>query len=162
MSKLIKKVAESQVLSDKNGRNYKTIAFETENQVTIKHPVLGELTAYQTGQTSKMVCYEKNYLNDTMDLGYSEPIGAYFLGDIVTKSVTPYNIKVSEEEVKTVSTYTTIVFGDTTSDKFNSTVKSVFKAKGFDLEYIESAKQIIAAPIASNEISKEVIEESIF
>lgn len=151
MSKLIKKVSESQIQFDKNQRSYKVITFENENIIKYDHPVLGEIEVYQEGQTSKMVCYEKNYLNDTMDMGYSEKLGSYFLGDIVTKIVTPYDIKISEEEVKTVSTYKTIVFGDTESDKFNSSVKSAFKAKGFDLEYIDLAKQIIASPIASSE-----------
>lgn len=151
MSKLIKKVSESKIELDKNKRSYKVITFENENIIKYDHPVLGEIEVYQQGIPSKLVCWEKNYLNETMDLGYNEKLGSYFLGDIVTKTVTPYDIPVSEEEVKTVSTYTTIVFGDTDSDKFQSSVKSVFKAKGFDLEYIDLAKEIIASPIASNE-----------
>jgi hypothetical protein len=91
-------------------------------------------------RTTKINCYENNYLNK-MDVGYNDPIfnssnptnGGWFAGSIETREVSGYDIPTADGGVRTVNTYTTVVFGDTDSPAFESSVKSAFSSKGHNV-----------------------------
>lgn len=138
MSNIVVKIAQSELKKDKNQRNYKTVTF---GEVRFIDTPFGKMTvpASQARQT-KINCYENNYLGK-MDVGYSDPIfnqsnpaaGGWFLGSIETRNVSEYDITASDGGVRTVSTYTTVVLGDTDSPAFESAVKSTFASKGHEV-----------------------------
>jgi hypothetical protein len=76
-----------------------------------------------------------------MDAGYADPIfnannpslGGWFAGSIETREVVAYDITSADGNTKTVTTYTGVVFGDTDSPAYESTVKAAFKSKGHEV-----------------------------
>jgi hypothetical protein len=138
MSNIVVKTAQSEIKTDKNERKYRTVTF---GEVRFIDTPFGKMVvpASQARQT-KINCYENNYLNK-MDVGYADPIfnqsnpaaGGWFLGSIETRNVSEYDITAADGGVRTVSTYTTVVFGDTTSPAYESTVKSAFNSKGHEI-----------------------------
>ncbi len=138
MNSIIVKTAESAVKQDKNGRNYKTVTFTERVMMQTAFGLL-EKPLSQCRSTS-LNQYERNYL-DQVDPGYSAPIfnpknpnaGGYFEGKIETRNVREYDIEGRDGGIRTVNTYTTVVFGDTTSPAWDSTVNSAFKSKGHEV-----------------------------
>lgn len=113
MGKLLKKVAESAVKQDKNGRNYKTVTFET-NGIEIQKVGGRDVQVHVPVKSSSMNVYESSYLDNKEEFGYSLPLGSYVPGAIVTQNVEPYQIPDTRTgEMRTVSTYSAIVIGDT-------------------------------------------------
>lgn len=135
MAKFIIKTAESVVKEDKNQRKYKTVTFTEAGFMETPWGLVQKPTA-QCVSTS-VNCYENNYL-DKMDLGWSEPIfnpknpanGGIFEGAIEQRNVKEYNITSADGTVRQVDTYKTVVFGNTESPSWESTVKSAFKSRG--------------------------------
>jgi len=124
MGKLLKKVAESAVKQDKNGKNYKTITFQTIGTQMQNVPGVGNVRVSVPTKTSSMNVYEESYLNGKEEFGYSLPVGEYVTGDIVTRTVEPYSITdTNSGEVRTVNTYTAIVLGDTDAPDFEVLVE---------------------------------------
>lgn len=143
----LEKESESEVRQDKNKRNYKIVTFSQETSVEINHPTKGKIVALGEKKVSRKKAYEQNYLNQTADLGWSEPVGTIFLGKLVTKAVVPYEFTDERTgEVKTANNYTAIVLGDTTSPSFESAINSTFKSAGRSL--------IIVNPTISTPSSK--------
>jgi hypothetical protein len=138
MSNIVVKVAQSELKQDKNTRNYRTITF---GEVRFIETPFGKMVVPASqARTTKINCYENNYLNK-MDVGYNDPIfnqsnpanGGWFAGSIETREVGSYDIPTADGGVRTVSTYTTVVFGDTDSPAFESAVKSAFSSKGHNV-----------------------------
>jgi hypothetical protein len=138
MSNLIIKTAESEVKLDKNGRKYKTVSF---GEVKYIDTPFGKMLVPATqARTTKTNCYELNYLNK-QDSGFADPmfnpanptIGGWFMGSIETREVKAYDITAADGSVRTVSTYTSVVFGDTDSPAFESQVKSAIASKGHEV-----------------------------
>ena len=135
MQNLITKTAETAVKQDKNGRSYKTVTFSEVRYVDT--PFGSMLMPATQAKSTKINCYENNYLGK-QDPGYAEPIfnqsnaakGGWFMGSIETRNVEEYDIPSADGSVRTVNTYTTVVFGDTDSPAYESTVKSAFSSKG--------------------------------
>lgn len=134
----IVKTSQSEVKQDRNGRNYKTVGFSEVKHVDT--PFGKMLLPASQSKTVKINCYENSYLNK-MDAGYADPLfnannpalGGWFTGSIETREVENYDIISADGSARTVSTYTTVVFGDTDSPAYESTVKSSFKSKGHEV-----------------------------
>lgn len=138
MSNIVVKVAQSELKQDKNQRNYKTITF---GEVKFVETPFGKMVVPASqGRTTKINCYENNYLNK-MDVGYADPIfnqsnpsnGGWFMGSIETRNVGEYDIPTADGGARTVNTYTTVVFGDTDSPAYESAVKSAFSSRGHNV-----------------------------
>jgi hypothetical protein len=149
MSNLLIKTSESSVKQDKNGRNYKSVIF---TEVVMMNTPFGVIQKPVNQSISTSInCYESRYLDDKMDIGYSDPIfnaktpqnGGVFQGSIETRQVAEYDITDKEGNTRAVSSYKTIVFGDTTSPNYQSLVAQAFKSRG--PEVLEAAPSMAAS-----------------
>ena len=138
MSNVVIKTAESEVKLDKNGRKYKTVSF---GEVKYIDTPFGKMLVPSTqARTTKTNCYELNYLGKP-DSGYADAMfnaanptnGGWFMGSIETREVKPYDITAADGSVRTVNTYTTVVFSDTDSPAHESAVKASFSSKGHEI-----------------------------
>jgi len=161
MAKFIVKTAESAVKEDKNKRKYKTVTFTEAGFMETPWGLVQKPTA-QCVSTS-VNCYEENYLGK-MDLGWSDPIfnpknpaaGGIFEGSIEQRNVKEYNITSAiDGSVRTVDTYKTIVFGNSDSPSYESTVKAAFKGRGQEVVETSMAE---AARINIQNLQNPVIE----
>lgn len=160
MTKFIIKTAESAVKTDKNQKNYKTVTFTEAGFMETPWGLVQKPTA-QCISTS-VNCYEENYLGK-MDLGWSEPIfnpknpaaGGIFEGSIEQRNVKEYNITSADGTVRTVETYKTVVFGNTDSPSFESTVKAAFKSRNQEVVETSVAQ---AAKVNMENLQNIVIE----
>lgn len=135
MQNLVIKTNQTEVKQDKNGRNYKTVTF---SEVRYVDTPFGQMLMPATqAKSTKINCYENNYLGK-QDPGYAEPIfnqsnaalGGWFMGSIETRKVEEFDIPSDDGGSRTVNTFTTVVFGDTSSPSYESAVKSTFSSKG--------------------------------
>lgn len=136
---VIKKVEESKVKQDVNGRNYKTCKFEKMGKREVTIPGIGVVIVEDKPIQTSVNLWEESYLNNTMEYGYNTPVGtakdSFLFGDIVTRKVEPYVInsvdKTTGEIVeRTVDTYTTVVFDSSgNSDAFEAAVKRTFASR---------------------------------
>jgi hypothetical protein len=160
MAKFIIKTAESAVKSDKNTRKYKTVTFTEAGFMETPWGLVQKPTA-QCVSTS-VNCYENNYL-EKMDLGWADPIfnpknptaGGIFEGAIEQRNVKEYNITSADGTVRQVDTYKTIVFGNTDSPSWESTVKAAFKSRGQEVVETSMAE---AARINIQNLQTPVVE----
>jgi hypothetical protein len=136
--KYLLKTAESAVKQDKNGRNYKTVTF---TEAVIMNTPFGQVQKPTSQCRSTSInCYESSYLNDKPEVGYHDPIfnprnpsnGGLFEGAIETRNVTPYDITDRNGDVREVSSYTTVIFGDTQSPAYETSVAAAFRSKGHE------------------------------
>ena len=149
MSNFVLKIAESPIKKDKNQRAYKTVTFQQAGFMQTPWGLVPR-PANQCSQTA-INCYEKNYL-DKMDAGWAEPIfnpknpaaGGVFQGDIVSREVEEYEIiDRLDGSVRQVSTFKTVVFGDTDQvAAFESSVRTAFKNKN----HIVTSSPVTNAP----------------
>lgn len=135
MSNIVTKSAQSEIKNDKNGMKYKTVSF---SEVKYIDTPFGKMLLPSTqAKTTKINCYETNYLGK-QDSGFAESLfnaanptnGGWFMGSIENREVQEYDITAADGGVRTVNTYTTVVFGDTDSPAYESTVKAAFKSRG--------------------------------
>lgn len=154
MSNIVIKVAQSEIKNDKNQRPYKTVTF---GEVRFIDTPFGKMVVPATqARTTKINCYENNYLGK-QDPGYADPIfnqsnpsnGGWFAGSIETRNVEGYDIPTADGGVRTVNTYTTVVFGDTDSPAFESAVKSAFSSKGHNVVDGNVSESSVASHLAS-------------
>jgi hypothetical protein len=153
MSNIVIKVAQSEIKNDKNQRPYKTVTF---GEVRFIDTPFGKMVVPATqARTTKINCYENNYLGK-QDPGYADPIfnqsnpaaGGWFAGSIETRNVEGYDIPTADGGVRTVNTYTTVVFGDTDSPAFESSVKSAFSSKGHNVVDGNVSESSVASHLA--------------
>lgn len=154
MSNIVIKVAQSEIKNDKNQRPYKTVTF---GEVRFIDTPFGKMVVPATqARTTKINCYENNYLGK-QDPGYADPIfnqsnpaaGGWFAGSIETREVEGYDIPTADGGVRTVNTYTTVVFGDTDSPAFESSVKSAFSSKGHNVVDGNVSESSVASHLAA-------------
>ena len=154
MSNIVIKVAQSEIKNDKNQRPYKTVTF---GEVRFIDTPFGKMVVPATqARTTKINCYENNYLGK-QDPGYADPIfnqsnpsnGGWFAGSIETRNVEGYDIPTADGGVRTVNTYTTVVFGDTDSPAFESSVKSAFSSKGHNVVENGVTESSVASHLAA-------------
>ena len=135
MAKFIIKTAESVLKTDKNTKNYKTVTFTEAGFMETPWGLVQKPNAQCI--STAVNCYEENYLG-RMDLGWSEPIfnaknpaaGGIFEGSIEQRNVKEYTITSSDGGMRQVDTYKTVVFGNSDSPSYESTVKAAFKSRG--------------------------------
>lgn len=159
MSNVIIKTAESEVKLDKNGRKYKTVSFGEVKYIDT--PFGKQLVPATQARTTKTNCYELNYLGK-QDSGFADPLfnaanpsnGGWFMGSIETREVKAYDITAADGTVRTVNTYTSVVFSDTDSPAHESAVKSAFASKGHEVMSID-------APVSQTASALENIRQSI-
>jgi hypothetical protein len=155
MNQIVVKTAETPVKQDKNGRNYKTVTFK--ERAMLQTPFGPMPKPLSQCRSTSLNQYEENYLGQP-DAGYNAPLfnerdpqrGGYFEGKIETRQVQEYDITDSKGDTRTVNTYTTVIFGDTTSPSWDSIVKSAFKSR----------KHEIVTPVATPVM--EVVESETF
>jgi hypothetical protein len=154
MSNIVIKVSQSEIKNDKNQRPYKTVTF---GEVRFIDTPFGKMVVPATqARTTKINCYENNYLGK-QDPGYADPIfnqsnpsnGGWFAGSIETRNVEGYDIPTADGGVRTVNTYTTVVFGDTDSPAFESSVKSAFSSKGHNVVDGNVSESSVASHLAA-------------
>ena len=160
MSNVIIKTAESEIKLDKNGRKYKTVSF---GEVKYIDTPFGKMLVPSTqARTTKTNCYELNYLNK-QDSGYADALfnsanptnGGWFMGSIETREVKAYDITAADGTVRTVNTYTSVVFSDTDSPAHESAVKTAFASKGHEMmsENVSVNKTVSALEALRSEIA---------
>lgn len=134
MKKVIQKVAE-EIRQDKNGRNYKYTTFKGLDKEYMDIPGVGKTVVAMKTRTSVVNLYEKSYLNDQEQFAYSVPVNGFVFGAIETRFVQPYELPDNSKDapegaMKTINTYSCVVFGDSTSPIWDNTVAQEMKSKG--------------------------------
>lgn len=142
MSSIIKKIAESKIKSDKNEREYKTCTFAKMQTAEMNVPGVGLVAVHQPSRETSVNLYAQSYLDDKEQFGYSIPAGtekhSYLFGDIVTRTVKPYTLNVADRNTgeitsREVSTFTTVVFGNSAAGDWETRVRAAFRSRGHEL-----------------------------
>ncbi len=128
--KTLVKIAETSVKQDKNGRNYKTCTFSTPQTKKVDG-----VTIYLKPIQSAINLFEKSYLDQQEEFGYSVPIGYGVEGAIEVRNVEGYNLPDTSKgavagAMREVNTFKTIVLGDATSPAWESKVINTMASKG--------------------------------
>lgn len=150
---LLTVISVSEVKQDKNEekRNYKTIGFRTPNT-----KIVDTLKIRCKTKEGVVNVWEKSYLDNKMGFGYDFEVNDLVEGDIVTREVAEYDIvDQSTGEVKnTVSTYTCVVFGDTTDPSFEIEIQKAFKAAGHPIvsEPVKQSPLVVASSATKEEV----------
>lgn len=159
MASIIKKTAETKIKSDKNGREYKTCTFSKMQMVEMEVPGIGKVAVNQPSRETSVNLYAQSYLDQKEQFGYSIPAGtdkqSYLLGDIVTRAVKPYTLNIADATTgevtsREVSTFTTVVFGNTDGGDWESRVRAAFRSRGHELAEGASVNTAEAAMIAQS------------
>ncbi len=123
----------SEVREDKNGRSYVNVTVKGDEKQYITLPNGTVIEAHVPARQSAVNAYENNYL-DQQDFAWGKPVGTKVLGAIVTKTVAPYEIKGSDDVVRTVTTYSCPVFGNTNNqEEFEVATARAFASGGHPL-----------------------------
>jgi hypothetical protein len=123
-----------EVKKDSNQRIYKQVFLKGND---LKDVIIGGKvsTIRMEARESSIIVRESRYLDDKPDFGWDFKIGERVGGAIVTREVMPYEITDAKTgEVRTVSTYTRPVLGDTTNKAaFEAAVRREFNSQGHPL-----------------------------
>lgn len=140
-----------EVKQDKNDRNYRQIFFTGQSEKHITLPTGKVITAKTAPKTSSILAREASYLDDKPEFAWGLKKGDTVLGAVVTREVEPYDITTADGEIREVSTYTRVVFGDTTDPSFESLVKREFEAQDRKLANPVSEEMPVMAGSADGE-----------
>lgn len=161
---IVFKVAQGEIKSDKNGKNYRLVTFEKPSAEVIEDPILGKITVEGQNISTSVNRYAESYLDGKPEVGFAAPLfnankpgdGGAFMGDIVTRATDPYEIPLGDfisnpnGETRTVNSYKTVVFGDTRNkDAFELAVRTAFRNAGHPLT--DEDRQLVADAIARRE-----------
>lgn len=133
-----------EVKKDSNQRIYKQLFLKGNDMKYVN--VGGKTVPIRTeARESSIIVRESRYLDDKPDFGWDFKIGERVAGAIVTREVMPYEITDQKTgEVRTVTTYTRPVLGDTTNKAaFEVAVRREFNAQGHPL--MEEVQQQVGA-----------------
>lgn len=146
MKSIITKISETELKTDDEGREYKTVTFEKINDDSLNHPILAFISVVGRVKRRKLRCYAQSFFDpDLPDIGFNEPIGSHYLGDIISKEVEPYDIvDKTSGEVTRVNRYSAVVFGDSTSEMFKLDINKAFEDAGHKLINKEDTNFTIA------------------
>lgn len=136
--KVIRKIRETEVNQDKNQRNFKSCTFSHPNQEFIDIPGVGKVQAQVLTRETTISLWEKSYLNEKEQFGYSAPVDTYFLGGVETRFVEPYDVpdksKGNEGKFRKAQSFTTVVFGDSSNlIAYEQATRATFKARGHQI-----------------------------
>lgn len=150
---LLTVIAVSEVKQDNGSkgekRNYKTIGFRTPNT-----KVISGLNIRCKTKEGVVNAWEKSYLDNKMGFGFDFQVDDMVEGDIVTREVSEYPIVTSEGEERMVSTYSCVVFGDTSDPSFEIEVQKAFKAAGHPIvsEPVKQKSVVVASSAVKDEV----------
>jgi hypothetical protein len=108
----------------------------------INVPGVGLVAVHQPARETSVNLYAQSYLDNKEQFGYSIPAGtdkqSYLFGDIVTRTVKAYTLNIVDQitgEVisREVSTFTTVVFGNSSAGDWESRVRAAFRSRGHEL-----------------------------
>ena len=135
-----------QKLTDKNGNTYARTTFQKIGRQQMVIGGKAEFVDDVVARATTKNLFDKSYLpsnNGRPDAGRDTKIGGFVFGDIVTKTVPEYEIQGVDKDgnptTKKATTFTTLVFGMSTSEDWNSRVASAFKSQGHPLPEAEGA-----------------------
>ncbi len=137
MKSEITKIGESEELIDKLGNTYKLIEFEKIKPEFQGKAILNLFTPINAS-------INRTLLRLPEDIGYLEPIGTKFIGDIIKREVHPYSFLDKNSKVTTTSNYSVVIFGDSESQIFPHLINKAFEESGHSLIVKEQVKYIIA------------------
>lgn len=148
----------SEVKTDKNDREYKTIQVTKVEHKEIVNPLNGQKTiAIGNKRTSAFNAYKENYLGN-MDLGWESKKGEVLLGDLVTRKTTDYIIETADG-IKTVNSATVVVIGDSEDTvTFEKNVVRAFNSAAYAGKNEAPRFELISAEEASMNLSDVVGE----
>ncbi len=134
MKKVLKKISE-EIRQDKNGKNYKYTTFSGLDAEYMDIPGVGRTVVSMKNRETTINLYEESYLNQKEQYAYSLPIGSFCFGSIETRFVSPYDLPDNTKgapkgAMKTINTFSCIVFGDSTAPTWENTVRQEIKARG--------------------------------
>ena len=122
----------SDIMLDKNEREYKTLLLESPGEQIHKDRKLKASFVFKTPKDkAKLLAWKKSYKDGFPDFGYHLEEGDKVMGEIINMPVEPYDIvNVRTGEVYTALHYTTIVLGDSTRSDWNYKIHETFRKKG--------------------------------
>ena len=141
----------SEVKQDKNGRNYVTISLQGSGVEFVQLPTGKVVSArVEVRPAIGRNGYEQSYLNDQPDFLWSCQKGEDVAGAIVTRNVAPYEIPerikgVETGKMITVTSYTTVVLGNTADDSFETKVAQTFARENHPLNTVVNTPVEVAA-----------------
>lgn len=120
---MLKIVSKSALKADKNGQNFVTVRFSTPNTI-----IENGVTVQVKPKEASLNLWEESYLDGKPDFGFNLSVGQHVQGEIVTRSVAPYEIPDTRTgEMRTVSTRSLVVLGDSNSENWTSIVDAAFE-----------------------------------
>jgi hypothetical protein len=153
MQNLLIVSAISEVKSDKNEREYKTVTVSQAPKFR-KLPNGKTVAIRAKLKSTALNAYANNYL-DQEDMLWSATLGEYVEGSLVSRATTEYTI-VSKDGTRVVSSATVPVFADATDGVFEKEVEKAFYNAAFTSKTTEPRFELIG--IDGHE-SEEVITE---
>lgn len=153
MKNLLIVTAVSEVLLDKNEREYKRVTIsQAPKYATLPNGVTVAIKAKL--KSTSVIAYENNYLEER-DMLFDSVKGDYIEGSLISRNTTPYDI-----DGRTVTSATCPVFADDSEAIFETEVAKAFKASAYEgkdqplrFELVSSDGEIMS------EVSEEVSEE---
>ena len=135
MKNRLVKTSESEVKVDKGQRNYKTVEFTPIGQFYEDVPGFGRVIVHGKSRSTKINIFEKSYLNNKEEFGYSLPLNTVVEGTVETREVEPYTFTskhptTGAEVIRQANNYTAVVIGDPGSPAYQSLVNATFKNRG--------------------------------
>lgn len=135
MKNRLVKTAQSEVKVDKGQRNYRTVEFTPIGQFYEDVPGFGRVLVHGKSRSTKINIFEKSYLDNKEEFGYSLPLNTVIEGAVETREVEPYTFTskhptTGAEIIRQATNYTAVVMGDPSSPSYQSLVNSTFKNRG--------------------------------
>lgn len=151
---LLTVVKVSEVLLDKNDKEYKKISVQTSSEKEIVDDSTGEVIKMRVApRESSFTAYKESYLpGNKMQFGWDFKIGAKVAGDIVKKKVEAYTIQKEDGSItEPLHIASVIVLGEDIADNWENLVQAAFKNKDFILVGSTENKNpaVIAAKVSA-------------
>lgn len=125
---------------DKRGNAYKRNFYSKPARTFMEVAGVGNVEVEQKVRVQPINVYEKSYLpsdKGAPQYGYNHKVGGFVFGDIVTAKVAPYPLPRKQKDGsfkdEMVDTYTTVVFGNSASEEWDSCVSRAFRSAGHPL-----------------------------
>jgi len=144
------KVINTEIKTDKNGREYNLVSVETPSKVATLSATGEKIAVKVKNRASAFTAYKESYLNDKPEFGWDLVKGDHIAGNLETRQVLPYDIEGTDGTIREANSYTAIVLGDTDSPSFAIEVAKAFKAADKTIVVEETANAIADASVELN------------
>jgi len=153
----------SDVMEDKNGRNYKSFSLSSGSTRNVKDENTGKVYPLKSvGKSTTVNSWEKTYLDDSKHWMYDLKVGDLLDGTIYTASVAPYIIEDEDGNTREVSTYTGFVLGFETDAGFEPRVRRMILDAGRELAEESANSSSMQVAKEHQSLNEEIeIEETI-